>query len=101
MESELCRLSYEDSGLLDSLDLEELPVLLTDLLADLDPDPGIFHEGCVIAEVIAETFLGKTGKSRGDFNHRFGTRGVEGGLLEGAISYSAPRHKVGRSHRAP
>lgn len=60
MESELCRLSYEEAGLLDSLDLEELPVLLNDLLADIEPDPGIFHEGCVIAEVHAQIIPGKS-----------------------------------------
>ena len=51
-ETELCRLGYEESAsLLESLDMEELPVMLTDLLADLDPDPGIFHSGCVVAEI--------------------------------------------------
>ena len=25
--------------------------MLIDLLADLDPDPGIFHSGCVVAEI--------------------------------------------------
>ena len=51
-ETELCRLGYEDSAsLLESLDMEELPVMINDLLADLDPDPGIFHSGCVVAEI--------------------------------------------------
>ena len=31
--------------------MEELPVMINDLLADLEPDPGIFYSGCVVAEI--------------------------------------------------
>ena len=37
--------------MLESLDMEELPVMINDLLADLEPDPGIFYSGCVVAEI--------------------------------------------------
>ena len=51
-ETELVRFSYEDTHVLDSVDSEELPVIVMDLLADLEQDTqDLFHSGCVVCEL--------------------------------------------------
>ena len=51
-ETELARLGYDDTALLDSIDREELPVVLLDLLAELaEQEHDLFHGGAVVCEV--------------------------------------------------
>ena len=51
-ETELVRFSYEDTHVLDSVDSEELPVIVMDLLADVEHDTqDLFHSGCVVCEL--------------------------------------------------
>jgi len=51
-ETELVRFSYEDTHVLDSVDSEELPVIVMDLLAEVEHDTqDLFHSGCVVCEL--------------------------------------------------
>lgn len=51
-ETELVRFSYEDTHVLDSVDNEELPVIVMDLLAEVEQDTqDLFHSGMVVCEL--------------------------------------------------
>jgi len=51
-ETELVRFSYEDTHVLDSVDNEELPVIVMDLLSELEQDTqDLFHSGMVVCEL--------------------------------------------------
>ena len=51
-ETELVRFTYEDMAVLDSVDSEELPVIVMDLIAELEHDTqDLFHGGCVVCEL--------------------------------------------------
>ncbi|XP_023319776.1 transcription factor SPT20 homolog [Eurytemora carolleeae] len=47
--SELVKFSYQDTHLLNSIDNEEIPVIIADLLQDLSQN--LFHGGCIVCEV--------------------------------------------------
>jgi len=51
-ETELVRFSYEDTHVLDSVDNEELPVIVMDLLSEVEQDTqDLFHSGMVVCEL--------------------------------------------------